>query len=357
MRLLTTVLLAAIATPAAADPVDDWAKSIMADKSVPGIAVAITCKGEPLAYRTYGLANVEHDVPVTLDTRFQTGSIGKQFTAALIQLLARDGKLTLDDPVSRWIDDTPSSWSAITIRHLLAHTSGLGDYGEDFDNSRNYTEAELVAIIKASPLSFETGAKWDYSNYGYVLLGVIARAAGGDYWGDQAKARIFEPVGMTTAQVIDDAGIVPHRAAGYVPKEGGDIQNQWYASPALNSTADGALYVTVLDMVAWEKALTNATLLTKDELADAWTPHGDAVRDNATYGYGWFMGTRERRDFIFHGGSWQGFNTNITRNPATGLTTVFLANLNGLDVDPLGIDLQKAARETWAAQGAAACAD
>lgn len=357
MRTIIALATLIATAPAAADPVDDWAATAMKEQSIPGMAVGLFCRGEPLRYAAHGYANLEHEVPVTLDTRFQSGSVGKQFTTALIQLLAREGKLTLDDPIADHIDDAPERWSGITIRQLMNHSAGMGDYGDAFDVRTDRTEEELVQMIRDSDLVFTPGEGWRYSNYGYILLGHIARKAGGSYWGDQAKARIFEPVGMATAQVIDDIGIVPRRAAGYNKRDGA-LQNQWWVSPTLNTTADGALYVTILDMAAWEHALWNRSLLTADELEEAWSPSAaTGEEEDQSYGLGWFVATRDGRDYVYHGGSWQGFNSSISRDTTSGMTVVFLANLDGLPVPQMTKDLHAAARAAYAAQGATACAD
>lgn len=355
MHFFFAMALAAISAPAAADPIDEWAKSAMAEHSIPGMAVGTFCRGEPLRYGTYGLANLEHEVPVTLNTRFQSGSIGKQFTGALIQLLAREGKIDIDAPVSDYIDVSPEAWADMTIRHLLQHTAGLGDYGDSFDVRRDWSEEDLVQMIRESDLLFAPGSEWRYSNFGYILLGAVARKVTGEYWGDLAQRMIFDPVGMETAQVIDDVNIVPHRAAGYNERDG-KIQNQWWASPTLNTTADGALYLTLTDLARWERALWNKSLLRPEELTAAWTPVETGETEDYGYGFGWFVATRGGRDYVYHGGSWQGFNSSISRDLTSGMTVVILANRDGLPIPDMTRALHVAVKTAYETQGAAACA-
>lgn len=335
-------LMFANASAARADPIDDWAEATLADQRIPGMAVGLFCKGEAIKTGTYGFANLEHHVLVTEDTLFQTASVGKQFTAALIQLLAREGRLSLDDPISRYLPGTRADWSAITIRHLLTHTSGIPDYENDFDLRRDWSEEQLVETFLKLDLDFAPGTKFAYSNTGYVLLGAIARAAGGAYWGDLAEAKIFDPAGMTSAQVIDDVALVKHRAAGYNLKDG-KIVNQWWVSPGLNRTADGAVYVSIKDMAAWEHALATRRILDDAELDEAWTSATDAAGQPVHYGFGWGMDEKDGRKRIGHTGSWQGFNALISREPATGRSLVLLANRDGLDLAALLASLETAA--------------
>ena len=150
--------------------VDRVVNQQMLEKKIPGVALAVLRKGKIIHLKSYGLANVEHQVPVKPETIFQSGSIGKQFTAAAVMLLVQENKLSLDDKISKYFPDIPPTWKDITIWNLLTHTSGLGDYPPDIDLKRDYTEAELFASFKQFSLDFEPGTSWNYSNVGYVTL-------------------------------------------------------------------------------------------------------------------------------------------------------------------------------------------
>ena len=166
--------------------------------------------------RGYGYANLEHMVPVTDETIFQSGSLGKLFTATAVMLQVEDGKLALTDPITKFFPDAPPAWRPITVRHLLTHTSGIPDYTTStFDYRKDYTEDELAHLAFQQTLEFPAGARWNYSNTGYALLGFIVRKASGQFYGDVLAERVFKPLGMTTARVISEADIVPNRAAGY----------------------------------------------------------------------------------------------------------------------------------------------
>src|SRR5678815_2025999 len=192
------------------------------------------------------MANLEHQVRVTPKTVFQSGSVGKQFTAMAVMMLVEEGKLSLGDPLSKFLK-VPQDWSKITILHLLSHTSGLGDYPEDFSLQKNYTEEDLLKMVTAQKLDFEPGAKWAYSNLGYLTLGLVIHKVTGKFYGDFLQKRIFEKLGMNSTRIINEADIIPNRTAGY-RLEKGELKNQEWVSPSLNTTADGSLYLTIEDM-------------------------------------------------------------------------------------------------------------
>src|SRR6185503_16097419 len=297
----------------------------MVANKIPGVSLAVLRKGKIVLLKSYGLANVEHQVPVKPETIFQSGSMGKQFTATGIMILAQENKLSLDDRVSKYFPDVPATWKDITIYHLLTHTSGLGDYPPEIDLKRDYTEDEFFAAFKKAPLDFEPGTSWNYSNVGYVTLGILIGKITGKFYGDFLKERLFQPLAMTTAQVISEADIVPNRAAGYRLVKG-ELKNQEWVSPSTNSTADGSYYVSILDLAKWDAALYTDKPLTRSSRDKIWTPA--KLRDGTTkdYGFGWHLGNYHGHRLVFHGGAWQGFKTFIIRFLDTDLTIIFLAN-------------------------------
>ena len=306
--------------------VDEFINAEMSRQHIPGLALAVIRDGQLVLSKGYGLANVEHHVPVTPATVFQSGSIGKQFTATAIMLLVEDGKVSLDDRISKYFPDLPETWQRITVRNLLTHTAGLGDFAPDFDLRRDYTEDEFLAAIKSIPLAHRTGEEWDYSNLGYVLSGILIRKLTGKFYGDFLRERVFNPLGMNTARIISEADIVENRAAGY-RLEKGELKNQEWVSPSVNTTADGSLYLTVLDMAKWEAALSDKRLLKRSSLDQMWTPAKLNDGRQKAYGFGWHTNVIHGPRVLFHGGGWQGFKSFITRLPDERLTIVFFANL------------------------------
>jgi CubicO group peptidase (beta-lactamase class C family) len=322
------IQVAPVRAQTALDSVDRYVRAELARQRIPGISVAVLRGDSVVLARGYGFANLEHRVPAADSTIYQSGSVGKQFTAAAIVTLAREGKLGLDDPIRKYLPEGPAAWRKVTIRHLLTHTSGIPDYTDDLvDFRRDYTEEQLAKLYARLPLEFQPGATWSYSNTGYALLGFIVRRVTGKFYGDYLRERVFEPLGMRTTRVISESDIVPNRAAGYV-LEKGELKNQEWVSPTLNTTADGALYLTVRDMAQWAIGLNHARVPDSAGLAASWTPV--RLNDSGTfpYGFGWRVDEQRGRLRIGHGGSWQGFRTSIERYPEFDLTVIAMANLD-----------------------------
>jgi len=313
--------------PAADDDVDRYVLAEMKRQQIPGLSLAVVKDGKLEKARGYGLANVEHEVAATERTIYQSGSVGKQFTAAGVLLLAEDGKLSLEDRITKYFPNAPPAWGEITIRHLLTHTSGVRNYTDGaLDMRRDYKDDDLVALAVKPPLDFAPGTRFSYSNTGYVLLGIIITKVSGRFYGDFLAERIFTPLGMTTARVINEADIIRNRAAGYQLVKG-VLKNQDWVSPSLNTTADGSLYLTVLDMVKWEAALAGSSFLSAASRRAWWTPATLTGSGTVPYGMGWYLEYERGHRSIAHGGSWQGFKTEIRRYPDDGLTVIVMMNL------------------------------
>jgi len=314
--------------------VDQFVRTEMQQQKIPGAAIGIFQRGAALLSKGYGYANLEHRVPVTSATVFQSASIGKQFTAVAVMLQVEDGKLSLDDSIRKYFPDAPQSWQAITIRQLLNHTSGIADYFEamgtngieEFDLRRDYDPDELRRIFYQLPLDFEAGSDWHYSNTGYALLGFLVRKLSGRFYGDELQQRVFKPLGMQTAQVISEADIVPNRAAGYRLIDG-EIKNQeWYA-PMVNTTADGALYLSLRDYLAWDRGLRTRAILSSESWDEIYQPARLSGDREYPYGFGWWIGQSQGLPWYHHSGSSQGFHLYISRYLRGDLTIVVLTNL------------------------------
>ena len=305
---------------------DEFIKAEMQRQKIPGVSLAVIRDGQIVYAKGYGYATVEHQVPVKPETIFQSGSVGKQFTAMAVMMLVEEGKLGLDDKINKYFTDAPAEWSNITVRHLLTHTSGMTDYPKDFDFRADYTEEDIYKRIKTVPLGFQPGEKWAYSNLGYVTLGILINRVTGKFYGDFLKERVFNPLGMTSARIISEADIIPNRAAGYVLVKG-ELKNQSWVSPSLNTTADGALYLSALDMAKWEAALNGGKLLKREGFDAMWSPVKLNGGKTHPYGFGWMLAESNGKRIIEHGGAWQGFKAMITRFPEGKLTVVVFANL------------------------------
>lgn len=326
---LIFALLALGPTAARADPVADLVQAEIARTKAPGIAIAVIEQGRITRIQGFGEANVEHHVPVHADTLFKTGATGMQFTAAAIMLLVEDGKIDLAAPITRYLAKAPATWSRVTIRQLLDHTSGLpatpnGDFRAD------YTNGQLLGIIAAQDLNFPAGSRWRFSYAGYIVLGFVIEQVSGEHWTRFMARRIFAPLGMHTARGIDEAAIIPNRAAGYEQREQ-VMRNAEWVSPTANSTADGSLYLSALDYAAWAQALSQHRVLSKS----SWEALSQPARlsDGSTCAYvpGWSISRVGKTSTWSQSGSWQGFQTYTLRYPARDLTVAIYANGDAAD--------------------------
>ncbi len=338
---LCTVLALALApaTPTRAgtrDAVDAWVRAELTRQHIPGATLLVARAGHILRARGYGLANVELRVPAVPATVFQSGSLGKQFTATAVMMLVQSQQLDLDDPLTRFFPDAPPAWHEVTIRELLSHTAGFGDYPESFDLRRDYTEEQLLELIEALPLAFAPGSDWTYSNLGYLILGIVIHRVTGEFYGNFLQQRIFAPLGMHSARIISESDIVANRAAGY-RLVGTELKNQEWVSPSVNTTADGSLYFSILDLARWDAALDSGRLLPQRALGEMWRVQSlrDGRANSGNYGFGWFIVEKHGQRVVEHEGAWQGFETYIGRYRDARLTVAVLANL--ADSDPQAI--------------------
>lgn len=311
-----------------ASAVDEYIHSEMAKQHIPGLALLVSRGGEIVRAQGYGLANVELQVPVTPETIFQSGSVGKQFTATAVMMLVEEGKIGLEDPLTRYFPDAPAAWKQVTIRELLSHTAGFTDYPKDFDMRKDYTEAEMLKIVEGIPLAFPPGTSWSYSNLGFLTLGIVIHKVTGEFYGDFLQERIFHPLGMNTTRIISEEDIIPNRAAGYRLVKG-ELKNQEWVAPKLNTTADGSLYFSILDLAKWDAALYTEKLLKRSSLEQMWTVAtlSNGQPNSGHYGFGWSVEAGNGHHLVEHGGAWQGFKTQISRYIDDKLTVVVLTNL------------------------------
>jgi N-acyl-D-amino-acid deacylase len=313
------------------DSIATFVRAELQRQRVPGVAVAVV-RGNDVYASGFGYANLEHMVPVTNQTIFQSGSLGKMFTATAVMLQVEDGKLALSDPLTKFFPDAPATWRGITVRHLLTHTSGIPDYTTDaFDYRKDYTEEQLAKMAFEQKLEFPAGSRWNYSNTGYALLGFIVGKVAGKHYGDVLKERVFTPIRMTTTRVITEADIVPNRAAGYRLSDG-QLKNQEWVAPQLNTTADGSLYFSLRDMLAWDAAVRKRAILKPE----SWSQILTAVRLNSgktfPYGFGWSIDERGGQPMQSHGGAWQGFRTQYSRFLGDDMSIIVLGNASHADV-------------------------
>ena len=220
-------------------------------------SVLVSQEGKVLLSKGYGFANLEWEIPNTPNTKFRLGSITKQFTSASILLLEERGKLSVNDPVKKFMPDAPAAWDKVTIFHLLTHTSGIPSF-TSFPDYRSreaapITPEKLVEWFRDKPLDFQPGEKWSYSNSGYVLLGYLIEKISGQSYSQFVQQNIFTPLGMKDSGYDSNSAVIAHRASGYAPSANGPL-NAGFIHMSIPFSA-GSLYSTTEDLLRWEQGL------------------------------------------------------------------------------------------------------
>lgn len=299
------------------------------DGDVPGASLLVVRDGVAVVSRGYGRSYLEQDTKAGPATDYRLASVSKQFTAAAILLLAQDGTLRIDDPVRRWLPSLPKAADAITLRHLLTHTSGLVDY-EDLMAEPYHgqiLDAGVLALLEQeNRLYFPPGSAYRYSNSAYALLSLVVERASGMAYPDFLRRRIFQPLGMRgTLAYVRGGPEVPHRAWGY-----SEVGGTWTRTDQSSTSAvlgDGGIYSNIEDLARWDAALYDDRLLSDASRALAFTPQVQVAGEGyeASYGFGW----RITGDSVWHSGETIGFRNVIVRWPGQRLTVVLLSNRNG----------------------------
>jgi len=373
-----------------ATTVDSLMADFIAEGPVAGVAVAVEKDGEVILARGYGLAEVELKVPVTVETVFRIGSISKQFAAVAILQLVEQGLVKLDDPITKFIPDYPTQGHEVTVHHLLTHTSGIVSYtakGSYWSETirLDLSHEELIDLFGDKPFDFAPGEGWKYSNSGFYLLGVIvekaqarsvasatplqrstvrgaalrpakselnrelmygaaptfppttaAKRAAEESFAEYLETHLFGPIGMSSSSYCDETAIVPHRAEGYEQQDGQLVNDE---ALSMNTPgAAGALCSTVLDMLRWQRALDNNTLITAESRAMMVTEATLNDGSPTGYAYGLFVSDFEGHRKVWHAGGINGFNTMHATYPDDDLVVTAFINTNG--ADPMALEAQ-----------------
>lgn len=295
----------------------------------PGVAVLVAKNGNILYHKGIGMANLELGVPMKADMIFRIGSITKQFTAVAILQLIEQGKLSLEDEITKFIPDYPTHGHKITVHHLLTHTSGIASYTSMKDwtpevMKKDFTPLEMIDFFKDQPMDFEPGEEWRYNNSGYFLLGYIIEKVSGQTYEDYVKEHLFEPAGMVNSLYGNDRNILKNRAYGYQQGEHG-YENADFLSMT-QPYAAGSLMSTVEDMFRWNRALISGKVVSQESLTLAWTNYTLNNGSMINYGYGWMPGDVQGSAMIAHGGGINGYMTHEAYFPAEDLFVVLFLN-------------------------------
>lgn len=340
------VALPAVTTPAVGVTqttrleVDQYMQGQLVAQRIPGMSLVVVQDGQVIYAKGYGYASLESARPVRPEDRFNIGSISKTFAASAVMLLVAEGRLSLDDTLDKYIDNTPPHWSGITLRHLLGHTSGLmRDPDQAFQAAllANQVIGDDAALerYKAYPLLWTPGAQHGYSNIGYGIVGIIIRKVSGQHYFDFLRARIFTPLGMGSARQIahqlPEAGF----AKGYELNGGKRVPvlpNE--AQSVYLGMAPGGIQLNALDLAKWDAALYGETILKRSTLDLMWTNHSLVQPANGSdpdiyYGLGWQLRTQNGVRWVYHSGGMPGHVSDFMRYPEHRITVIVLANLDG----------------------------
>lgn len=306
--------------------IDSIVKKFMRNDKVPGVAMAVLLHDSLMYVQAFGVSNLEHNTPVTRKTVFELASVTKQMTAALIITLANEGKLSLNDKISKYIDSIPEGWKPITIRQLLGHMGGLTHKFEPTMNGSyllDYSKEFMLEAAKKTPMQSGPGTDWEYSDQGYFLAGYVAEKATGKTFDSLMKEKFFVPMKMNNTRFLNQHDIIPNRAAGYIIKNGQYKNNrrQWQ----FELTPHFGVMSTIDDMVKYDKGITKA-IINKNVFEEITTPYRIFYKDSIqqySYGLGWEIHDFNDRRIVVHSGY---TGTVYLKDLKTGLSIIVLTN-------------------------------
>ena len=296
--------------------------------SVVGLSIGVAVGDKVLAVKGFGLANVELNASATAETVYRIGSITKQFTAAAVLLLFDEGKIDIEAPLMKYLPDYPAHGRAVTVRHLLQHTSGVKDFTRlpayRRERPLDVSKDEVLGRFQSLPLEFQPGEKHRYCNSGYFLLGVIVEQASGESFREFVESRLFKKLGMQHSHCDRSQTIIPHRATGYT-RWGGTLRNAPHISLS-QTVGAGNVAATVGDLILWQRGLFAHRLLQAETVHLMTTP--GKLNDGKSFNYG--MGVRSSRlanqQVVRHGGGISGFRSDLAYYPESKLTIAVLSN-------------------------------
>lgn len=307
--------------------IDSLISATFKDKEGPGGVFMVAKKGNIIYQKAVGKANLELGVNLNPGNVFQLGSMTKQFTAIAVLMLEQEGKLGVNDPVSKYINDYPAG-DKITIHHLLTHTSGIKDFTQmkalGSIAQKEMTPKMMVDFFKNEPVDFSPGERFEYNNSGYVLLGYLIELVSGERYEDFIQRNIFNRVGMSHSYYASDRRVISQRAYGYQKKEMGYV-NKTVISFSV-PFASGSLMSTVADMLKWQNALNQNKLLNATETAKVFSHYKLNNNEMFSYGYGWHLKNINGIPTREHGGSIFGFKTMGVYIPGEDIYVVGLSN-------------------------------
>src|ERR1041385_5539997 len=317
--------------------VDAIAKQMLS-RHTAGVSIAVAREGRLILSRGYGMANVEHSVAVTPETVFHIASISKNVFAAVVLQLVDEGKLRLDDDVTKYVPEAPTLGHHVTVRQLLNHTSGIYSFTSLPDAASNerleLTHEQVLGLIKDKPFDFEPGTRWRYDNSAFYLAGMVVERVTKHEYGAYVREHVFKPLGMNSASLCYARMVVPHLASGY-EVDGGALVNAFMTWKL--PFAGGAVCATASDLLKWQAALDSGRVLTPSSLALMRTPTTLADETKIDYGLGTRLGSLDGHRMLGHTGSGGGHRTVLASFPDDRLTIVILINTEDGSPAPVAV--------------------
>lgn len=305
----------------------DWiVQKIMDEQKIVGLSLAVIKNGHPVLNKGYGMANVEHNVPVTAETVIRISSISKQFFCTAILKLQEEGRLSIEDAIHTFFPNAPEIWRPIRVKHLMSHTSGLKRESPAYNNSIIQPDIVIVESAFSLPLDFNPGNQYQYSNLGYFILAEIITRVSGMPWQNYIREKLFIPAGMYNSCMTDYYQIIPNRANGYIRREG-ILMN---ADALYAIRPSGGFLSTSTDMILWDKVLREKNTILKEENWEMlWQPVikiSNHPESKAYYGFGWNIDERNGHKVISHSGANTGFSSFYARFVDDDLSIIILTN-------------------------------
>ncbi len=317
----------------AQDAIDTTIQNQMTKQKIVSLSVGIVKNGKVVITRSYGIANVEHGVRASENTAYKLGSVSKQMVATAIMQMVESKRLSLQDSLHKFFNDAPRHWRQMTIRHLLNHTSGLQRESPAFEAMLEKPDSLLIRSAYKDTLVFSTGTQWQYCNLSYFILADIIRQLSGQPFAVYMREMMFKKNGLLNTQTTSVSSIIPNRADGYVNNNGTLVNAEDYI--ALRPS--GAFVSTIRDMLKWEMALQQNSILTENTLQQMWndkvkTPAKSTNGEAIYYGYGWRITRYRNKDIVFHTGVLPGFRAVFYRIPSEKTAIIILTNSETQDI-------------------------
>jgi len=308
------------------DSTDLIVEKMMKQQKIVGLSLAVIKNGKTTINKGYGLANVEHNVPLTAESVIRLGSVSKQFFSTAILALVEEGKLSIEDPVHIFFPDAPQTWRPIRVKHLLSHTSGLIREAPAYNNSIIQPDLVIIKSAYPLPLEFKTGEKYQYCNLGYYMLAEIITQVSGMPWQDYIRQKLFVPAGMKNSQMTDFYPVIPNRVSGYMHKKDTllNAESMYAVRPS------GGFLSTSSDMILWDKILREKSrILKKENWELLWQPFIKTSTNpdiKSYYGFAWEIGEYKGHKIVSHGGANMGFRSYYGRYINDDLSIIILTN-------------------------------